>query len=54
MRIQLAEHRKLMYGKFGGKDEEYENSVGSPRLVHTRVHVLKHVYIGKPSKLSFV
>ena len=51
MRIQLAEHRKLMYGTFGGKDEKYEDSVASPRSVPTRVHVLKHVYIGKPSEL---
>ena len=52
MRIQLAEHRKLMYGTFGGKEEKYADSVGSPRSVPTRIHVLRHVYIGKPSKFS--
>jgi hypothetical protein len=52
VRIQLAEHRKLMYGTFDGKDEKYADSVGSPRSSPTRVHMLRHVYVAKPSKLN--
>ena len=51
VRLQLSEHRKLMYGTFGSKDEKYADSVGSPRSVG--VHMLRHVYVGKPSKLCF-
>ncbi len=49
-RIQLAEHRKLMYGTFGGKDEKYADSVGSPGSIPAGVYRLRHVYVGKPSE----
>ena len=54
IRVQLAEHRKLMYGTFGEKDEKYADSVGSPTptTASSGVRMLRHVYVGKPSKLS--
>ncbi|XP_028416643.1 ubiquitin-conjugating enzyme E2 U-like [Dendronephthya gigantea] len=49
IRIQLAEHRKLMYGTLACKNEKYADSVDSPRSLPTRVNMLRHVYIGKPN-----
>ena len=49
IRVQLAEHRKLMYGTFGGKDEKYADSVGIPTSPPTRGRMLRHVYVGKPN-----
>lgn len=51
VRLQMAEHRKLMYGTVGGKDRKYADSVGSTRSLATRTNILRHVYVGKPSKL---
>ena len=41
-----------MYGTFGGKDEKYADSVGSPGSIPAGVYKLRHVYVGKPSKLN--
>lgn len=53
IRIQLAEHRKLMYGTLGCKDGKYADSVDSCRSLPSRVNMLRHVYFGKPSKLNY-
>ena len=52
IRVQLADHRKLMYGTFGGKDEKYADSVGSATSPPTGCRIFRHVYVGEPSKLN--
>lgn len=51
IRIQLSDHRKLMYGKFDGEEERYHGTTGSSRRLQPHpVMMLQHVYAAKPSK----